>query len=121
MKKLISTSIIVALTTISVSGFAETGIVVGKNKTDIIGKTAGGMSTLIIGGAVAGGPIGSLLGGLAGIWVGGKTQALSGHSEALYQVENSSGNVREFRSPNYQFNVGDQVVISGIRIKPKAI
>ncbi len=120
IKKIVLKSALISLLGFSASGFAETGVVLSEGKTNVTGKTVGGISSLIVGGAVAGGPVGSLLGGLAGFWLGGEAQDQLQASEKLYEVRDSSGKVQHFRSPNHEFNVGDKVEISGIRIKPIA-
>lgn len=117
-KKLVARTALISLLGFSAGGVAETGVVLSEGKSNVTGQAVGGISSLIVGGAVAGGPVGSLLGGLAGIWIGGETQDHLQASERLYEVKDSSGNIQQFRSPNHQFNVGDQVEISGIRIKP---
>lgn len=83
-----------------------------------VGKGVGGTSTMLIGGAIAG-PIGAAIGGIAGIFIGEQVQQSTGQSSQAYQVKLDDGSIETFRSPNYTFNVGDKVNVSGIRIYPQ--
>ena len=82
-----------------------------------LGKGIGGMSGLLIGGAIAG-PVGAIGAALAGLWVGGETQRASGMHGEAYVVEREDGSKQTVRSPTTQFAVGEQVEIVGRRPVP---
>jgi outer membrane lipoprotein SlyB len=126
MKNLTVKIFIAALVFISVNTHSERlenqqGIVVSEEKNYTGGKAIGGASSMIVGGAIAGGPAGSIVGGLVGIWIGSKLQKELGEGERTYIVKDESGNTKSYRSPKYSFDIGERVIISGVRIKPQNI
>lgn len=69
-----------------------------------------------MGGAV-GGPVGALLGAGVGLFVGSGVQSATGQEGHAYKVRSSTGEVRTFRSPREEFSIGQQVEVSGIRLR----
>ena len=115
MKTLTLTTIalIASLTNFS----AHSAQVVKSLPDNMVGKGVGGTSSMLIGGAIAG-PIGAAVAGIAGIFVGEQIQQTTGNSGNAYQVKLEDGTLATFRSPNFSFNVGDEVRVDGIRIYP---
>ena len=91
--------------------------VIGHSSDNTGGQITGGSILFLIGGA-AGGPAGALVGALVGTWVGDKTQQQAGLSGDRYTVRTEQGETHAFRSPNREFELGDQVDIVGIRLQP---
>ena len=103
------------LSTASPLALADT--VVATAPDTALGKGIGGMSGILIGGAIAG-PVGAIGAALAGLWAGGEMQRASGiHGEA-YVVERDDGSRRTVRSPKREMAVGEQVRIIGRRPIP---
>ncbi len=82
-----------------------------------IGKVTGGWASFLAGGAVAG-PIGAIVGGVAGAWIGANVQEKTGISGNAYLIRLDDGSEQIFRSPNFVFKLGDKVKIEGIRAVP---
>ena len=91
--------------------------VIGHSNDNTGGQATGGSILFLIGGA-AGGPAGALVGALVGTWIGGTTQQQAGLSGDRYTVKTEQGETHAFRSPNREFELGDQVDIVGIRLQP---
>ena len=85
-----------------------------------LGKGIGGMSGILIGGAVAG-PIGAIGAALAGLWAGGEMQRASGMHGEAYVVERDDGSKRTVRSPTIKMAIGEQVQIIGRRPVPVGV
>jgi len=96
---------------------AQAAEVIGHSDDNTGGQVTGGFTLFLLGGA-AGGPAGAIVGGLVGAWSGGETQQQAGLSGNRYSVRTEQGEIRSFRSPNRQFEIGDQVEINGIRLQP---
>ena len=71
---------------------------------------------MLVGGAV-GGPVGALLGAGAGLFIGSGVQSATGQQGHAYKVRDSAGEVQTVRSPNETFVVGQQVEVTGIRLR----
>ena len=80
-----------------------------------LGQAVGGWSSFLLGGAVAG-PVGAIVGGIAGVWAGGNIQQATNNSENGYLVKGDNGTTHYIRSPNQAFSPGDQVKVVGIRV-----
>jgi hypothetical protein len=91
--------------------------VVGEVSDTTAGKVFGGTTGLLVGGAIAGGPVGALVGGLLGVFGGGLLQQETGLGQRAYQVKSADCALVEVRSPNASFAPGDDVIISGNRLK----
>mgnify|MGYP007055197815 FL=1 len=102
---------------LAVSSFVMADKVVGQSTDKTAGKTLGGFSTFLIGGA-AGGPVGAIVAGLAGAWAGGEIQEANNASGNTYQIRKTDGELVDLRSPNHTFAIGDEVIIQGIRPLP---
>lgn len=107
---------------ISLYGAASVGYadeVIGRAPNNTAGHFIGGWTGVMTGGVVAG-PVGAILGGLGIAWLGGQLQETSGLSEQAYQVSNEHGDVQVVRSPNRQWQIGDQVAVVANRLQPAA-
>lgn len=62
-----------------------------------------------------GGPVGALIGAGIGALFGGEAQDAAGLSDRAYKVRTAEGDVKELRSPNREFAVGDKVETRGNR------
>jgi hypothetical protein len=69
----------------------------------------------LIGGA-AGGPLGALIGGGISWYAGQAAQESVGLSGRAYEVDDDTGELRVVRSPNSEWEVGDEVVERGRRL-----
>ncbi|WP_461517048.1 hypothetical protein [Porticoccus sp.] len=105
------------LFTLLVAPATQAAEVIGHRDDNTGGQVSGGFSLFLIGGA-AGGPLGAIAGGLLGAWAGGEAQQQAGLSGDRYAVKTAQGETLSFRSPNRQFDIGDQVKIDGIRLQP---
>lgn len=83
------------------------------------GNVTGAWSSFLVGGAL-GGPIGAIAGGLFGAWAGGSVQQATGTSGNSYVIRKDNGEEVVIRSPIYNFQIGDEVEIKGIRAYPIA-
>ncbi|MEE4463588.1 hypothetical protein V2S84_16025 [Azotobacter chroococcum] len=63
-----------------------------------------------------GGPVGALIGAGIGALFGGEAQDAAGLSDRAYKVRTAEGDVKELRSPNREFAVGDKVETRGNRV-----
>lgn len=106
---------VVLAATLSYSSLSNASVVISEEKDNIVGKGIGGWAGVLIGGA-AGGPVGALIGGLAGLWSGGEAQQATGQSGTAYRVKKDDGSEVVVRSPNRQWQAGDQVTIVGNRL-----
>lgn len=97
---------------------ANAAEVVQPAKDNAIGNGVGALSGLMVGGA-AGGPLGGVVGAGLGWLLGAKTQEASGLSQTAYEIKDDLGELRQVRSPNQQFAVGEQVDYRAGRILPK--
>lgn len=109
--------VVIGLFPLLITPVAQAAEVIGHSDDNTGGQVTGGFTLFLIGGA-AGGPLGAIAGGLMGAWAGGGTQQQVGLSGDRYTVRTEQGETHSFRSPNQQFQVGDQVDIVGIRLQP---
>ncbi|MFT6419654.1 MAG: energy-converting hydrogenase Eha subunit B [Porticoccus sp.] len=105
------------LITLLITPAIHSAEVIGHSNDNTGGQVTGGSILFLIGGA-AGGPAGALVGAFLGTWVGDKTQQQAGLSGDRYTVITEQGETHAFRSPNREFELGDQVDIVGIRLQP---
>lgn len=80
------------------------------------GSGFGAGTGLLVGGA-AGGPLGALLGAGIGLFAGSAVQSATGLQEHAYKVRDSAGKEQVVRSPQEDFAIGQQVEVSGIRLR----
>lgn len=106
---------LIGLVTIVNANSAE---IVQPAKDNVIGSGVGALSGLMVGG-VAGGPLGGIVGAGLGWLLGAETQEAAGLSQMAYEIKDDSGQLRQVRSPNQQFVVGEQVDYRAGRIAPK--
>lgn len=90
--------------------------VISQEGDTTVGSGFGAGTGLLVGGAV-GGPVGALVGAGVGLFVGSGVQSATGQEGHAYQVRSSTGEVRTVRSPNEEFAIGQQVEVSGIRLR----
>ncbi len=109
--------LLAAVLPLAASSFVMADQIVGQSADKTVGKTLGGWSAFLMGGA-AGGPVGAIVGGLAGAWAGGEIQEANDASGNTYQIRKADGELVDLRSPNHEFAIGDEVVIQGIRPLP---
>lgn len=86
--------------------------VISQEADTTVGSGFGAGTGLLVGGAV-GGPIGAGV----GLFVGSGVQSATGQQGHAYKVRSSTGEVSTFRSPREEFAVGQQVEVSGIRLR----
>ncbi|TKD30793.1 hypothetical protein [Azotobacter chroococcum] len=97
-------------------GTVNAAEIVREVTSETSGQAAGGMNGMMAG--AVGGPIGAVLGAGFGALFGGSGQEALGASERIYLVRTDSGELKEYRSPNYVFADGEKVVIHGNRPRP---
>lgn len=90
--------------------------VVSEVPDNTVGGGFGAGSGVLLGGAL-GGPIGALVGAGIGVLTGAEAQEASGSSGHAYVVRDAQGHERTVRSPNATFRVGQQVAVSGDRLR----
>ncbi|MBB3103346.1 hypothetical protein [Azomonas macrocytogenes] len=83
-----------------------------------IGKGYGALSTMMLG-AAAGGPIGAVAGSVAGFFAGGETQKAVGGSQKAYIVRTEDNRDVWIRSPNREYQIGQDVDVVRGRIQPQ--
>lgn len=91
--------------------------VISQEGDTTVGSGFGAGTGMLVGGA-AGGPIGALVGAGIGYFAGSAVQSGTGQEGHTYTVRSSTGEVKTVRSPNEVFAVGQQVEVSGIRLRP---
>lgn len=107
-------------TSFSLSSIAVTADTIVESHVDNTGgRMIGGITAFLIGGLA--GPAGSLLALIPGAWVGENAQEGLGLSGQAYSIKKENGEIVRLRSPNHQFDLGDEVKIDGIRPKPISI
>ncbi|HLD65252.1 MAG TPA: hypothetical protein VJA19_04345 [Pseudomonas sp.] len=99
-------------------GQVQADEVVAQTEDNSVGGLAAGFTGFLLGGA-AGGPVGALVGGGLGLLAGSSVQDASGLSQRAYVVKTASGEEKTLRSPNAQFQVGEQVIRRGGRLHPE--
>jgi len=97
-------------------GTVNAAEIVREVTNETTGQAAGGMNGMMAG--AVGGPIGAVLGAGFGALFGSSSQKVAGAGERVYLVRTDSGELKEYRSPNYVFSEGDKVVIYGNRPRP---
>lgn len=112
--KVINTVILAGILVVNQAAAAE---VVRETDDNVAGAAFGSASGMLVGGAVTGGPVGALVGLGVGLFVGKFAQQKSGLSQKAYVVKTDSGDLKTVRSHGLSFNPGDQVVVSGNRLK----
>ncbi|MFD1693579.1 hypothetical protein ACFSHR_25310 [Azotobacter chroococcum] len=113
MKKFGILALTIGMLTVGTVNAAE---IVREVTSETSGQATGGMSGMMAGSV--GGPIGAVIGAGLGALFGGSGQKALGASERIYLVRTDSGELKEYRSPNYVFAEGDKVVIYGNRPRP---
>ena len=101
----------------SLAGASHAEEVVGRSPDRIGGQLSGGTAAFLVGGGL-GGPVGALVGGAIGAWMGGHTQESLGLAGERYQLRTEEGETYTLRSPQHQFELGDQVRVEGGRPLP---
>lgn len=111
--------VVVLSATLSIfwAGAAIADQVISQEGDTTAGSGFGAGTGLLVGGA-AGGPIGALVGAGIGLFVGSGVQSAAGLEENAYKVRDSSGKEQVVRSPSDTFAIGQQVEVSGIRLRP---
>jgi len=113
VKKFGILALTIGLFTVGTVNAAE---IVREVTTETSGPAAGGMNGMMAG--AVGGPVGAVLGAGFGALFGGSGQKVVGAGERVYLVRTDSGELKEYRSPNYVFADGEKVVIYGNRPRP---
>ncbi|MFB8828359.1 hypothetical protein ACE0DR_01125 [Azotobacter sp. CWF10] len=113
MKKFGILALAIGMFTVGTVNAAE---IVREVTDETSGQATGGMNGMMAG--AIGGPIGAVLGAGFGALFGASGQKAVGASERIYLVRTDSGELKEYRSPNYVFSAGDKVVIHGNRPRP---
>lgn len=90
--------------------------VISQEGDTTVGSGFGAGTGLLAGGAV-GGPIGALVGAGVGFFVGSGVQSATGQEGRTYKVRSSTGEVKTVRSPREELAIGQQVEVSGIRLR----
>lgn len=90
--------------------------VISQEGETTVGAGFGAGTGLLVGGAV-GGPVGALIGAGVGMFAGSGVQSATGQEGHAYKVRSNTGEVRTIRSPNEEFAIGQQVEVSGIRLR----
>ncbi|AGI22746.1 hypothetical protein H681_04320 [Pseudomonas sp. ATCC 13867] len=90
--------------------------VVAEVPDNTVGGGFGAGAGVLLGGAL-GGPFGALVGAGVGLFGGSAAQEVSGGSQTSYVVRDAAGHERTVRSPNAEFHVGQQVAVSGDRLR----
>ncbi|MFK0089675.1 hypothetical protein ACIQUS_20550 [Pseudomonas sp. NPDC090755] len=97
-------------------GAAIADEVISREGDTTAGAGYGAGTGMLVGGAV-GGPVGALLGAGVGLLIGSGVQSATGLEENAYKVRDSSGKEQVVRSPGDTFAIGQQVEMSGIRLR----
>ncbi len=111
MKKLVGLTAIALLST-AISSNADT--VVKEVPDTKPGQIFGGVVGFMVGSI--GGPLGALAGGGISWLTGGEIQQASGLAGRAYEVEKVDGSLEIVRSPNQQWQPGDEVRIENERL-----
>jgi len=107
---------VIALCSMLLCASALADEIVSEVPDNTVGGGFGAGSGVLLGGAL-GGPIGALVGAGIGALGGAEAQEVTGSSGHAYVVRDAQGHERTLRSPNAEFRVGQQVSVSGDRLK----
>ncbi|MCP1624773.1 hypothetical protein [Pseudomonas nitroreducens] len=108
---------VIALCSLLLCASALADEIVSEVPDNTVGGGFGAGSGVLLGGAL-GGPIGALVGAGIGALGGAEAQEATGSSGHAYVVRDAQGHEHTVRSPNARFEVGQQVSVSGDRLKP---
>lgn len=108
---------VIALCSMLLCASALADEVISEVPDNTVGGGFGAGSGVLLGGAL-GGPVGALVGAAVGAFGGAEAQEATGSSGHSYVVRDAQGHERTVRSPNAEFQVGQQVAVSGDRLKP---
>ncbi|WNP71018.1 hypothetical protein [Pseudomonas aeruginosa] len=108
---------VIALCSMLLCASALADEVISEVPDNTVGTGFGAGAGVLLGGAL-GGPVGALVGAGIDAFGGAEAQEASGSSGHAYVVRDTQGRERTVRSPNAQFQVGQQVTVSGNRLKP---